>query len=573
MNTLTLRKFALILGVAFASHLATPEAHAGNSEIIAIGNKLGTTLVGTTSEKVAAARARIQAATDTALSTAVRQAYVDTANSKLSPAVIAGEALKGAVTATNIGTQLATDLLLDLANPTLATVGLYPKITANVQKFVGTSSKTAATSTGANPAQIPTYAAGFIARAGIDVINRNAEAIAIASFASGSPTAIGAIIGGRTLNGDAEVTGDVKLVGLANQAINSKKLTSSAQQIAQYVGDAATLAPQFTVALLISTNSANSANTRFTTKIATGVTTSNPTVASEILSAMFQNDNTSGTVFLATVKNVSTLAKNLGLVSDAEEVSQVAAEFGARVGMLNPSTGKVVGIAQSKINTIAKGLVAGLATRATGTGIDNLLRNSRTNRIDEIGEVGAYLFNAIKALPVFANTSTKSSIKQAPSIITGLIKTIISASLKVHRDIASVPPTSAKATTTKDGLFQATVADDVAGSVAQTIRVLGPTAFGAAGPGLVSIYDAILAALTKPTAGTSIAGKSKTTYDIDQSGPLPAMTISQLVQTALASGLNDTNNASIIYEDGTQPLLAQGPVGLITEPETDIRSR
>lgn len=526
MKTVTLRTLTLILGLAF---FAAQPVQAGTKEINAINSKLP---VGKT----------IATATDAELSAAVIAAMKDPVNSKLNQATIAGEALKGAVTATNIGNVLATDILADIAN--------LPKVSANVQKFTGASSKTAATGTGANPTQIPTWASVFIAN--VPEAQRNAEAIAIAKFAPGSTTAIGAIIGGRALTGDASIDTDLERVTYANQAIADRKLSSSSQQIAQYVSDTAADVPNFTLSLV-----ALGTNTKFLSKVVTGTTTANPTLASDILDTMFAANNVSSPVFLSTVKNASTLAKNLGKVADIEEVSQMATEFGERIGLINPATGKVVGIKDSKINTIAKSLAVGIATRATAGNQDN-----RTNRIDEIAEVGAYMMNAIRTLPFFTATSTKANIKKAQNTVTNLIKTLVKASLKVHRDVAQVPPTNPKITTTKDTQFQAHVADDIAGSVAQTIRSIGAGNFGAAGPGLVSIYDAIVAQLTKPTIGKTIAGSSKTLFDVGD-GPKP---IAQLVQDALASGLNNTNNASVIYEDGFT-------VANVNDPETDIRNR
>jgi len=554
MTTLSPRSLGPALALALLFLFGLTELHAGTKEIAAINNELATSAPGKT----------IQTATDAELSQAVRLAFIDTANSKLKPENIVAEALKGAQTATNIGTQLATDLIADLNTPA-ADTGLYAKIT-NVQRFVGAASKGAATGTAPNAAQVPGWASVFIAQA-LDA-DRNAEAILIATSASGSPTAIGAIIGGRTLNNDANIDSDADRVILANNAISNKKLASSAQQIAQYVGDDADDAAIFTAALV-----GTGTNTKHLTKIVTGATTSNPTKASDILNAMFAGDNTASPVYLSTVKNSVTLAKNLGLVSDTEEVSQLAAEFSKRIGVVGVNN-KIVGIKQSSLNSLAKGLVAGLATRAAATSIVDDV--SRTNRLDEIGEVGGYLLNGIKTLPVFT-TNTKANLKAAPNLIIGLMKTIITSSLKVHRSVATGEPnlpTNLKVTIVKAPNFQAIASEDLAGTIALTLRTLE----SALDP---AIYSAIKTVLLSPTIGTKIAGKGKATFSIDGG---PQKTLAALVQDALQTIMSDplTDLAALDtkyekYENGTNPAYAQGPFnhptfGNLTEPETDIRN-
>lgn len=539
MKPASIRRFTLILSVALAGIFVVPEALAGRREVAAITSQLP---LGTT----------IDTATDAELSNAVILAIGDPANRRLNPATIAGEALKGAITAMNIGDQLAQDIQANLANPN----GTFPKINADIRKFAGTAARIAATGIGANPTQIPTFIAVFTANPP-DPNFPNANAITIAKFAAQSPTAVGAILGGRALNPD--IATDDDLISLANQAITERPLARSAQQISQYLSDSVVDAADFAFRVV-----GKDSNKRYIVQIATGTTASNPTRASAVVDAMFAGNAIESPVFGAAVKSAPRLAASVALVADAEDVQAVGVALAQRIGLVNGATGKVVGIAQSRINSIATGLVKGLALRATASGADNLLRNSRKNRIDEIGETTAYLFNAVSTLPVFANTGTRASLRQAVNIVTGLIKTAIRAAAKVHRDIALVPPQNARATSTKDGLFQATVADDVAGSVAQTLRSLGTNAFGA------GVYDAIFAALTASNSGTKIAGRSRTTYDVGDG----AKPLAQIVRDALIDGLDPMSaTASIYYEDGTQPGLAYGPVGMINEPETDIRNR
>jgi hypothetical protein len=549
MKTVSLRILALTLGLALAT---AAQSQAGNADIIAIGNQLGAPLTGTTAQKVAEAITRIEAANDAQLSTATVDAMK--ANPSLNPATIAGESLKLAVTATQIGSTLATAVLAESA-------ATLPKVFSNIQSFIGKSSATAATGSTADPSEIADWVEVFIERPG--VVDRNADAILIAKFSLNSVTAIGEIFQGRAQVGD--LTTDAALAQLANNAIIDPKLKKAAQQIAENVGEFAADASVFAVATAGVDALASLA------PIVTGVTVAQPGEASEVVDAMFVNNNVSSAVFAAAVKNSTTLAKNLGLVADAEEVGQVAAELGERVGLLN--AGKVVGIKQTSINAIIKGLVTGLATRSNAAATAE--QNTRLNRIDEIGEVGAYLMNAVTSLPDFkglSNTNTpltgaklNAAANRAANIVKGLLKTAIKAALKVHRDIATAPPTNPKTTLAKDTLFQATVADDISGSVAQTLRILNNNAAYFDD----TVFAKIVATLTKtnasnaPLAGKAIAGGAKATFNVGDG----EKTIAQLVQDALAAGLNGTNNAFDIYENGTDPAL-----GLV-DLETDFRSR
>lgn len=521
------------------------DAHAGTKEINAILAELPS---GKT----------IQTATNAELSKAVRDAYADAANSKLKPENIAAEALKGANTAAQIGFQLAQDILNDLSNQTIASTGLYPKIAANVQKFVGLASKGAATGTGADASQIQDWARVFITQT--PEAGRNNDAILMAKSASGSPTAQGAIMGGRALIGDASIDTDVERAGLVNQAITAK-LSGAVQQMAQYVGDYANDPGKFAAGL-----TALGKNTSHLVKIVTGTTTSNSTRASEIVNEMFipggTGDTTTSPVYLATVKNSSKLAKNLGLIADTEEVSQMAVELGKRVGTTVIGTNgkpKVVGIPQSKVNGLATALVTGLTTRSNASARPNE-DVSRKNRLDEIGEIGGYMLAAIKGLPVFT-VNSPANLKGAPNLIVGLMKTIISASAKVHRDAATgeavIPP---KGTTVKAPIFQGIAAEDLAGTIALTLRTLE-------GDIDDSIYAAIKAVLTADGIGKKIAGGSSTLITVDG----VARTIAAHVEAALDAILLDPElNLGVLdtkymkYENGT--------VSNVNDPETDIRN-
>lgn len=570
----SLPRTALILGLAFVGLLAMREqAQAGESEILAIANKLP----GGATTDVETAKTRIGAANTTDLSNATIAAIGDTANIELDPSIIAGEALKGAgAGAVGIGTQLATAVLANLNN----TNGTFPKILSNVQSFTGNAAEIAATGTAkndfaANPTNIPDFAAVIITRVGVAPANYNTEALLIAGFATKSTTAIGAILGGRTLNADLDTAQE--RIDLAKQGIADKKLTKASQQIAEYVGadgvdDAEAAA--FALAVVKGNNNAGSTkdnNTKFIVQIATGTSTSTPSAAAGVVNALF--DGITGTTpltvptasispfFTATVKNSTKLASNVSFVADAEQVQGIAVTLGARIGLTNQEPGstkvKVVGIAQSKVSAIAKALVLGLTTRPTIRTTDptpdatQMVRNSRANRVDEIGEIGAYMLNAIKGLPVF-QVDSKANRKDAPSLVISLLKTIITGSKKVFSDAAfAINGGNAKEAVVKDAVFQAGVADDASGSIGLTLNSLN--AMGMINP---QIHNAIAAKLQ--TSSNSVAGKTL--------GP----TILAALNAGLTNGMNGAFQASVIYEDGT---IAGNAFEGITGAETDKRNR
>lgn len=548
MKTAAPRKFILLAGIAIAC-LSTSPLQAGTKEIAAINSQLALITPGAT----------IGTATTADLSTATVNALKSDANKSLNPSTIAGEALKGAGSnAAGIGTQLATDVLANIGVLT----GSFPKIALNLKGFVGGAAVTASTSTGANAAQVPSFAAAFIANiAGSNDTNlRNAAAISTAEQATKSTTAIGAILGGRNFNGDLDTAQE--RIDLAKTALADKKLTKASQQIAQYVGDAVVdddEAASFALAVVkgVGTTTTPSGNSKYIVQIATGTSTSNPSAASKVVDAMF--DGVTGNLavvpasispfFTAAVKNAKNLASKVGFVADTEQVQAVGVALGSRVGLTNtdPGTGKVktVGISQSSVSALAKGLVLGLTTRPTRNSVTTNGDN-RANRIDEIGEVGAYLLNSIKSLPVFQVDSTANR-KNAPKLVTSLLKTIISASAKVWSDAQFALTGNTKKSVVKDTAFQSSVADDASGGI-------GLTLFSLQGQINAQIFASIKASLTAANAGTKIAGK----------------TLGPTVLAALTAGINNTGNSSQIYEDGT---IAANAIDVISSAETDIRAR
>ena len=604
MKSNSLSRSVLILGLAFTGLLIAPhQAAAGTAELKAIAAQLngGTLPLGTNGKP--ATTTELITFVNTKTSQQQSDAVIVLMKTKnASAAAYSGEILKDS-TKSDFGTVFGQALNADQAN--LGFIFNNPstdaiKAAATKAKYIGTSAKLAATGTGAFAEWIDEFA--------YQLTSNNQNAYDSAKNATASKTAVGQLIGSQTLNN--RNTTDALRLDLAQRAMLAKNvvlggtgvpgqgLSASAQEIARRVGAAVssgTIA-QFTrdlvaTSVTIGTKANQQPLLAQLPLIVTGTATSNSATAGAIVNAVFDgvngNLNVATTaisqVFKAAVKNASKMATNVSLVADAEQVQAVAVALGSRIGITNTDLAstsktktKVIGIAQGSINTLVKGLVLGLTNRpsvATNNNGDN-----RTNRIDEIGEVGAYLMNAIKNLPDFQGkdnagaplTGSKltAASKRSVTIVTSLIKTIITDSAKVHRSVASADAKTpgelvipATGTLVKAPVFQATVADDVAGSVAQTIRSIGIAGFG---PG---IYDAIKnALLLDPKIGTKLAGKSTTHFTV---GPVPR-TISELVTNALTAGFNLPATANVIYEDGT---IAANANDIINNAETDIRNR
>jgi hypothetical protein len=637
MKSVASPKFALILSLALAGLFATPQqASAGPTELKALAKQLNGGVQPLPATDLNVQIAFIQSKTGAQVAAAV----IAIVKTKTTPAAAtaaakayAGEALKRSDDP-GFGTTLGQAFNAEAANPLFA--GIYNASPDPVKKaaakasFIGTAAKNAATSTGAFAEWIEGFARELTAT--------NQEAYDAAKIAIASKTAAGRIIASR--EGSTDVDTDAERITLVQKALLAKSATASisgnglsaaAQEIAMFVGESATNPATFAHDVIATSVTTGTKTTQpLLAKlqlIATGTVASNPDAAAAIVDSLFNNQGTGGLTgvttdpfFAATVKVAAKLATSVALVADAEQVEAVGAVLGAHIGQVitNPTTNKkkVAGIAQTQVNAIAKGLVLGLTNRTilptygattvatrlseaqiltrgllTQQQINDLkLVNSRTNRLDEIGEVGAYLLGSIKGLAVFqgkdingvALTGAKLTAagKQAAALVSGLLKTIITSSAKVSNTIAGVDQGTQKATLAlvKAPIFQATAAEDAAGSIALTLRELeasmDPT-----------VYGLVKAALTATGVGKKIAGSAKAFFKIDSNTD---RTIATLVEDALKAVLNDAATGTTLrdkyakYEDGTQNgangsnNFAMGPYvdpirGTLNEPETDIR--
>ena len=462
--------------------LIPPDAFAGPKELALLNAKLGPkNLANATADEIAIA-------VDAAISE-------NLTNKKIKIGAIAGEALKGAAdqdAGSAIGGKLA-------ANPAFA--GIINTIAAD-------AAVNATTGTGADGSLVP----DFIEQ----IVGDNLQATTIAAAAAKkSKTAIGAIIGGRA----QEIATDGGRIDLANQSIANTKLSGGAQSITQYVGNSLTAATS--IASFASTLA--SAKPEFLTSIAPGAVASDPSQARNILDALF-----TGVTASAAANSASRLAAGMSLAAGTEQVEQMAESFGLQIG-------SGTSVKATSINAIAKALIEGIIKRPTYSIADTV-----ANKMDEIGEVGAYLLAGAINNPDFDKIVRNKG--KAASIVTSLIKTIITAA----KDKAN--PT-----------LQIAIARDVAGSIALTLKSLGATPYTSS-----TIYDQIVATLTNPTTARKILGARLAKQTV------AGTPLGTLVATALADGIGNLNGADGKYEDGT--ITEDDLPGQVVDPVTDIRN-
>jgi hypothetical protein len=470
MKSTLLRKTALILGIAASTLILSPStSFAGATEKNTLESELGKPLSQATTAEIL-----------TALQNVIT-------NTGLNPAILAGEALKGATGpgATDFGDQLGDRL----------NANTLPEVT-NLAKFVGLAAKTAATGKLANTLHITAFATAIFADD-----TANTDALAAAKAGIGSKTAAGMILGGR-----ASGLSDADATALALASLQPGSVKAAAQATSQFVGATVTDAVAFAKALV-------GANLTLVKKIAPGTAAGHPVDADNILDGLL-----TGVTRDTTLKAATALAKSMATAADTEVVTDMAITFG---GELNGG-----GIKFSKLSTIAKGLTQGLVLKPANESVVHG-RDSFANKLDEIGEVAAYLFFGVRNRPEF------DSVKKTPALVVKFIKTMIKAAR-----IKTVPS------------FQLEAGDDVAGSVAQTIFTLN--SLGAGSPFAAGVFDAIKAKLLKPSTAKSIGGKNSA--------------LVAAISAAFTKVFNGT--AGTAYEDGTLPVFTIE----LTQPETDNRN-
>ncbi|HET6409558.1 MAG TPA: hypothetical protein VFG14_16850, partial [Chthoniobacteraceae bacterium] len=331
MKSALLRKSILTLGIAVTTLALTPsEARAGGAELKKLETELGKT---------------VGSASTTELLTALTNLI---SSSTINAAVVTGEALKGATSAT------AADFGVELAE--LLNGGTFPEVTStNLAKFIGQASKTAATGKIPNTLHLTDFSAGVLSDD-----SDNTAALAAAKAAIGSKTAAGIILGGRALGLSDD---DAEALALASLA--DKSLKSAAQATSQYVGDTVSDIVDFTLAL-----SSPAANLKLIKSIAPGAAAASPSEAHDIVEALFDTAATQ----ITTRSIAPALAKSVASVADTEVVTFIAITMGEEIQAGN--------ISFKKVNSIAKGLTQGLVLRPVDNEYDDAaVRFSTTNKL------------------------------------------------------------------------------------------------------------------------------------------------------------------------------------------------
>jgi hypothetical protein len=312
---------------------------------------------------------------------------------------------------------------------------------------------------------------------------------------------------------------------LTNAALaKTAKLTAAAQDITKYVviqvegnGDSSS---DFT-------NSIAGANVTLASKIGTGGVAGDPTNGGEIVDTLLNN------AALPKLKSgIAGFAKSVGKVADIEEIAKIAVAVGNQVGIAAGKTTAIkFGAANGVVKALAKAIVAKATTDATTTN-----PNSVKNKQDEIAEVAAAM-----VAKILNNTTVNGTGGGKPQV------TIKNAGAKIFAIVLSaVNATKGKKVASTAPTLYAETAEDVAGSVAETLGSLRD----AADVGLMSdaFFNAIHAYLVKKQ--NSIGGKAN----------------AAAVGAALTAGF--VTGPSGVYEDGT---LADVLVQVSDYPETDFR--
>lgn len=452
--------------------LLAPLAQAGPAEIKLLNTQLNGG-VPTTANLIATA-------TSAQLADAV--IAVINANPKVNAGTIAGEALKGAGSnATDAGPQVANAVIAAFPGGSIP----FGTKTLSFQAFAAQAIKTTSTGKGLTVAQVPGFTAPFVAN--------DSETISLALLVKASKPAAGAVFNGRA----AELNNDTEKQTLANLALGTTTLAAVVQEIAAGVSATVSDSVAFTTSLLT-----NPANLKNVLKIVPGIATGKPTDAGAVVDASFNVFVAQGTSS-PIVKGAALLAKSVGAVADIEQVQRVGVAIADRIG----AAGNQV-VKYSQLNSIATTLAKAIVSKplaVTGP-------NRNANKVDELGELAAYMLNAVIVNTDFLKAPEKNVVAFIKAIITGAKSTYGPSVL----DVTSY----------------------VVGSVAATIQNLPVNTPGRAG---------ILATLQNPATAKTIGGTA----------------LAGIVTEAINNGIAGTGT----FENGTD-----AATGAITDPETNTRN-
>ena len=301
-------------------------------------------------------------------------AAVTTAAGTKPKGVFLGEALRNATQ--DVGAGLAAGIT-------------DPKVAAAAIKTAG-SGKTP------NVTNVPNFSRQFTA--GVKTAT-----IALAELVTSTKAGVGAVLGGFASSLPASVAGDTERLTLLN---SSRKLLASVQQIAQFVGVSAFNPVTFA-------SQGATADSKNAVKILTGVSAAKPTQAGAIVE---------GSKTLVASK-AALFAKGVGAVVDIEQVQKVGVALASVVTKSSAliQVAGALGKAIAAKPTTTLGSLTNPAADGSATPSNVDYRNRLSNKVDELGELAAYMLNAGKV----ANLADFADGKKASKFAFGLISSIV----------------------------------------------------------------------------------------------------------------------------------------------------
>ncbi|RYD91209.1 MAG: hypothetical protein EOP50_14685, partial [Sphingobacteriales bacterium] len=272
-------------------------------------------------------------------------------------------------------------------------------------KVVGDAAKTAATGKGAVPFQISPFVTGIFGP------GSQSDVLAAAVLARSSKTAVGEIIAGHAVE-------SANKTSLVTAALGDKKLAGAVTEISRSVGNLLTEGeiPGFVTAVA----GVKSSNT---TKVATGVVAAQPNQATAVTDALLGNASLNAVV----MKGAAGYAKAVANVADIEQISSVGASLALQIGA-NAAKYK---IAAGLTKTLVQAIIAKPATSTELNAVSGSL--SANNRVDEIGEVAAYVVGGI-----LNNSSLPTSGKKFESTVLGIIKSAIAGTKTKNKALKAI---------------------------------------------------------------------------------------------------------------------------------------
>jgi hypothetical protein len=460
----------------------------------------------------------VETATPAQLAQAVTDAIQDAANVRLKPGNIAGEALKYA----GSNGQEAGD---EIADALIAAHGGDDKLAAR------DAIKRAGSGKDINVSLVPDFATKFI----VD----NPTTFALAKSVASSKLGVGAVIAGRAIQIDqnAALTEQQQYdaqVALVNGALAPAKLAggnlkAAVVQILKFVVEEVDAQAGF---------GADTAD--FTLQVAK--TAINIPLAAKIGTGGVAGDPLNGGPIVDTLLNEATLpklksgvagfVKAVGAVADIEELSHIAVAVGKQMAIVVGTTTAIkVSAAKAVVTALAKAIVA------KSTAADPV-RNSATNKRDEVGEVAAFMVGHMLNAATLGGAKPQITAKAAGGKILAIILGAVNATK------------GAKVAAANGASFYANTAADVAGSVAETLEQLQ-----AAGTITSEFFNQVKAFLL--TKATAIGGKAN----------------ASAVETAMIAGFAvgpDAGGPNGVgrFEIGT---VANAAEATTADPETDFK--